>query len=727
MTGNGPAMAPTRVSQSEEAGAVDEPPDHRNRRSAEQNFKRTAIKPPERQDSLLTKAILQSDEDAAETNSIVMVNIHRRRSLTSNVSFASTADLTSDTGLTSPERSNTPSPPIPDVSVLRLGGSHGQTPKTTSLAGDALKLHDAGAPKDAPRKRCIQFACAAKPTPPEQLGLQAQPMRKTLSASPVPRRPCIKFACVARPESTQTIPTTRKLSTRQSTNSTNGSPSTPRKTSALLVAQNSSLRPIMPRKSPNQLTVPRPKFLRANSNELVNDASQYHEFAGGASRDDDWIRQAPLAKARLTIDDTLTKENDFRRIATEAEEEAELEEEEEDEEAIDDEDVDDLDDDDDGDENHEGHQVQVVFDENDYDYSDSDGYHTDEETGFAESESEDEADENMILWTPSRATIRRDPRVEIPAMRRSLVEELHSDSSNATESGRRTARPSTAQRVKPVTEAPYLPDSTDFVCGTLDEDRPLEEAYLTCMAARRNEKLRVIPQDIDPSFPTSGPEDDDEEEVYNPVHHGSDENVWMQGEMEDLHHDQDRSRRRRKSEHASPRKYHSPPPKRHHSPPPKRFHSPPPKPRTRGRSPQTLFDRQSPRRLRSPAPKFDMSTPTASLRNGEQAGFQLAGRPVTQTKSLPRPGALFGQLRSRNLKAVYADDIHVRGAIDIVKGLEKKRQRRREKFHQKYCNRARRGQIPERKAQPGKGAERMKELGLLMAGKKDPGNYVLSV
>lgn len=81
----------------------------------------------------------------------------------------------------------------------------------------------------------------------------------------------------------------------------------------------------------------------------------------------------------------------------------------------------------------------------------------------------------------------------------------------------------------------------------------------------------------------------------------------------------------------------------------------------------------------------------------------------------------------RHHKSDYEDDIHIRGAIDIVKGLERKRQRRKEKFYQKYCSRARRGQIPERKPQPGRGAERMKELGLLMAGKKDPGNYVLSV
>ena len=53
---------------------------------------------------------------------------------------------------------------------------------------------------------------------------------------------------------------------------------------------------------------------------------------------------------------------------------------------------------------------------------------------------------------------------------------------------------------------------------------------------------------------------------------------------------------------------------------------------------------------------------------------------------------------------------------DIVKGLEQKRQRRKEKFYQKHCNRKNKaGDRP--KPQPGRGAERMRELGLLMAGK----------
>jgi hypothetical protein len=114
----------------------------------------------------------------------------------------------------------------------------------------------------------------------------------------------------------------------------------------------------------------------------------------------------------------------------------------------------------------------------------------------------------------------------------------------------------------------------------------------------------------------------------------------------------------------------------------------------------------------------------------------LGQRPgLTHTKSLPRtPNAFAHQYRASRLPAL--DDAegsetangYTRGAIDIVKGLERKKQRRKEKLYQKQCNRARKGQ-PERKPQPGKGAERMRELGLLMAGKlgrAENGEYMWS-
>ncbi|KAG6035824.1 hypothetical protein E4U41_005908 [Claviceps citrina] len=693
-------VPPWAAAASEEAEEVDEPPEF------SRNFERTVIRPQHDHSSMLTKAILGEPEGHPlhHTHSILR-NSQRRRSMNSNASIASTADLTSDTGMTSPCRTNTPSPPIPDMAGLRLHMETAEGKKIPSIINGAPQL---------PKKRCIQFVCAAKPP-------AAQPMVKLPSAEHVPKRPSIKFACaVPRPASTQNTPPKRVTESiaLPSLPISSESPSTPKKVSAVLAALHMSPRSPAARRQPSNVkaTPFRPKYLRADSKDLVKDGSQFHEFASGTKREEDWIRQTPSAvSTKLTIHDTLSKENHFRRLGAEAEAEAEMEEAEEaayaDDGAEEDEDEDDSGDDDDFDDD--------LADEEDDDDDDSDGYHTDSETGFAQSDDEEDEDENMILWTPSHATVR--PNSSVNLIRRTSVQEPQSDSSAASHISRSSTRHVRTRRIKIHSDAPDLPDSTDFVCGTLDEDRPLEEAYLSCLAARRNEKLRVIPQDIDPSFPASDPDNDDEEEIFNPVHHDSDEGVWVQGKMEDLHHgQQDRSRRRKKNEQPSPRKLRSPAPilRRHHSPPPK----------TRGRSPKTLFACQSPRRMCSPGPKA-LNTPSQTPRQGPHVQFHLAGRPgMTLTKSLPRPPALFNATKSsKSTKHQNQSDGHLRGAIDIVKGLERKRQRRKEKFFQKYCNRARRGQIPERKPQPGRGAERMKELGLLMAGKKDPGNYVLSV
>lgn len=58
--------------------------------------------------------------------------------------------------------------------------------------------------------------------------------------------------------------------------------------------------------------------------------------------------------------------------------------------------------------------------------------------------------------------------------------------------------------------------------------------------------------------------------------------------------------------------------------------------------------------------------------------------------------------------------VHTRGPIDIVEGLEKKRQKRKEKFWRQHCRKAAKEEM-ERRRVPGKGAERMKELGLEVA------------
>ncbi len=701
-------QAPSWAAQTTEEEDLDEPPELQLHHPKPQQFQRAAIRRPSEQPSLLTQAFKEQDhDDFREPPRSILTGGQRRRSMASVVSIASTADLTSDTGLTSPSRTNTPSPPIPEMAMLRLNRdgfriSPNATAQSHTTEGQAHDL-----PKEVPRKRCIQFACAAKPQPDATVPLAHS---EKLPVAQEPRRSCIRFACPPRPAESKNTPPKASESALASTSlPVAESPSTPKKTSALSAALAAS--PITVRRPSNRPQAARPKFLRANSKDLVKDSSQFHEFASGISREDDWIRQdnSLALSTKLTINDTLTKEINFRRLADEAEEEALLEEDQDKDDGLEDEDDEDDQDGEDEDEDDDDDEDEDNEDEDDEDQDDCDGYSTDEETGFAESD-DDEEDENMILWTPGHDNaIGQSSTTSLP--RRPSAASQLSDCSTISNRSRKVTRRSKPRDIHLEHDAHDLPDSTDFVCGTLDEDRPLEEAYLSCLAARRNEKLRLIPQDIDPSFPTSDPDNDDDEDDRR----ASDEATWMPAKMDDIH-DEDRSRRRRKSEQASPRKYHSPPPKRRMSPAPK----------PRARSPKPLFDRRSPRRMRSPAPR-GLTTPLQAPHQGEPAQFRLAGRPdVTHTKSLPRPTAMI-RFKSTRAPKRQDDEIHVRGAVDIVKGLEKKRQRRKDKFNQKYCNKARRGQIPERKTQPGRGAERMKELGLLMAGKKDPGNYVLSV
>jgi hypothetical protein len=183
----------------------------------------------------------------------------------------------------------------------------------------------------------------------------------------------------------------------------------------------------------------------------------------------------------------------------------------------------------------------------------------------------------------------------------------------------------------------------------------------------------------------------------------------------------------------------SPPPKHivHRSPPPTKTRlarSPPPKSRM-GRSPpptRPLFG-HLPRRLRSPAPGRRLNSPRGSPETSHTTTVglsvqRLAQRPsMGRTSSLPRtPNPFFRNYDSKAQTSTVTSgpvspgggsdvsahpDMHVRGPIDIMTGIEKKRQKRKEKFWRQHCRKAAKEQA-ERKPAPGRGVERMKELGL---------------
>jgi len=739
---------------------VDEPPDHRlPLRQVVPEFHRSIIRPQkDHPESLLTKALQSPTTEAFEPNIHVATEMSRRRSTLSNASVASTADLTSDEGITSPARTNTPSPPIPKTAYISFA-PYVLGRKSTEVAAPPMVQQD---PKESVvaqlpatvavskpdpavealvKKRCITFACGGqRPKLSEQTLLNSKPPTaeapETKLEKDVPKKCTIKFACPGPKASEKSHPDKEdahvevaKISTppKEGLRRLNSrSPSVtrkPRSTPTYTKIHRDST-PTLRRasQSPVAVRIRKPSYLSVDEDTLrSSEATRFHEFASDEAQEDDWIRKdTSETKEKLTINDTLKKENAIRQLGKEVEEEA-LQDEEDDE-------------DEEGNVDEDDCQDDETIDGSDEEASD--GNETDNEAGFAESDDESDAVGDYQFWTLARAiasskltdgnTFRATAHITASESSIDSLKHMSLITQGSVPMKPKRLRTSRKMKIRPGT--PDLPDSTDFVCGTLDEDRPLEEAYVSCMKARKREKHHVIPQDIDPSFPTSDPEDGEEDNAADKGNE-SEEHIWLHGKFEDS--DEEPTRRRRQSIRKSP------------APSPKRLHSPPPKQRLRSPPPRRLFGGNSPKRLRSPPPARTIGSPAASPTIhaiGAPIPFAALGhRPgLTHTKSLPRtPNVFTDQYRASCLAAAntQADDSdnasgHTRGAIDIVKGLEHKRQRRKEKLYQKLCNRARKGQ-PQKKPLPGKGAERMRDLGLQLAGKFDErigrAEYVISL
>jgi hypothetical protein len=766
------------VADDEPAAEVDEPPDHHI--SFEQppsDFHKTAVraKMGDRKESLLTKALLRSPEAEEHKPEIhVATDLSRRRSMISNASMASTAELTSDGGLTSPARTNTPSPPPPGAfyasfAPYSLSTKPALAPRSvtsvdvkdgnldTALRNDAISVSPTSTPRPAlPKKRCISFVCGGKKeatAAPVSREAAPAPTITIAAEAPKPEKPkrMISFQCSGGKPKVRDDKLLGELGKDKSVGSpkrlASRSPSIPRKFPRGIPQPSPGSRQdsiTVTKRAPQSPNAARakPRCIIANEKTFgSSEATRFHEFASEEPQEDDWIREEVKITSKMTINDTLKMENAIRKLGNEAEEEA-MEEDEED-----DDDEDETVDYSEDDEDDEGDEDDEEEDEDDEDASD--GNETDNEAGFADSD-ESDVEGEFAFWTPGRNvphTQIGEPSTYRPSAHRAAsASSIDSVSYIESNLGPKTLRRPLRRPVKIRPGTPELPDSTDFVCGTLDEDRPMENAYIQCMKARENAKHKQTPQDIDPSFPTSDLDEEDEEDNVIGAADDSDEPVWLHGNFEESDNEtKGRSRQstiRRKSPIVSPRRLHSPPPparRLHSPPPPRRHHSPPPpKQRLRSPPPRKLFG-QSPRRLRSPPPARAVHSPAGTpmhSTNGAVSFMSLASRPgLTHTKSLPRAPNIFGrQYKASRIVAATGNgydnsdgpDGHVRGAIDIVKGLEQKRQRRKEKFLQKHGNRKQKGHT-ERKPQPGKGAERMRELGLLMAGKTgatDP--YMLS-
>lgn len=684
---------------------LDEPPDHHVLRATTMHpdedlvFRRPSL--VDRKESLLTRALKSSPEmSPTEPHPALHDSTYSYRSYPhSNISGISTAELTSDGGMTSPSIANSPSPPLPPQMMGRhapMTGKKDVAPKVKIVDSNETSVE-----ANLGRKRCISFACRPKadesneqkprappsprsspPTteePPAQEPTQKQPQ-------PPKRQSTLTFVCPGRQSaiSRERSPA-RKLAFRSKCR---GSP-------APVARKPSPDRPASS-KEVTAVTIPKGVPTSGLGKFEESEATRFHEFASSVGEDDEWVTKSTEYSEKITLNDCMKKENAIRRLGEEAEEEAQDEEDEDD-------DVEDLADDD-----------STV-----HDFSSDDGNESDNEAGFADSDDSDDEGSDYEFWAPS-VTLSESTTQPLdvfpPAMERrasntsfdSMTDD-HQKWLPAPVQRSTGGRPSKNLRMRPGT--PNLPDSTDFVCGTLDEDRPLEAAYKSCMEQRRLSKHVPIPQDIDPSFPTSDPEDN--EDLEDISHGDLDDFVFEQhtrGRAE--------SNARKASPRHSPKRMMSPPPRRAGRVSPKRLKSPPP--RVRAKSP-------SPEKSMSSEETDDM--PTIQSPRGLNISHLVQRPGLVRTKSLPRtPNPFFTSLDKTHRwhgippltespereHSRTREPLHTRGPIDIVEGLEKKRQKRKEKFWRQHCRKAAKEQMVRRPI-PGKGAERMKELGLEVA------------
>jgi hypothetical protein len=726
-----PASNMPSIGEDEVAAEADEPPDDYKlfKRLPTPHFQdhyddvASPMYQNDRRESLLTRALMSSPDRSPEATEFPcfprMLSSHPPTvSLHSNVSVSSTAELTSDGGMTSPERSNTPSPPPPSSNFHSTITTKAKTqPSHVAIADDSkpptlispTSNHESVVEANLGRKRCITFACGRKIADEKAAATKKAEEPKPVEPAEPPKRKCtLTFACPTR--ASKDADDKNKLAVKPTVRRQ------PSPAPFALRKPSTDLHPTLSRQSSLASDVAEKKDLDKS------EKTRFHEFEISHEEEDEWVNESTEAKHKITVNDCMKKEMAIRKIGEEAEAEAREDEEEDD-------------------------AVENANDDDDLDFSD-DGNESDNEEGFAESDDESDAGSDYTFWAPSitTAATSTDRLEHIRINRERNASETSLDSIDKTSSmpifqGPLVSSKKRAEKLRKFRPGtPDLPDSTDFVCGTLDEDRPLEVAYMSCLEERKRSKHIPIPQDIDPSFPTSDPEandDDDDEDVVD----DSGEPLWIKGNMEGLDDTTARGRRRKSTDHTiksssqSPRRFHSPPPRKsttHRSPPPptKRMRSPAP-----------------PLRLKSPAPIQRTSMAISPTRQAQPMRItsRHPGCELVRTKSLPRtPNPFFALqgLRKHDLDVAEASpmttvsirrpSVHTRGPIDIVEGLEKKRQKRREKFWRQHCRKVAKEQL-ERKPIPGKGAERMKELGLEVAerckgyGLGQPAELVLSI
>ncbi|KAL8874611.1 MAG: hypothetical protein Q9174_000074 [Haloplaca sp. 1 TL-2023] len=730
--------AQSSVNEDDTLAELDEPPESLNLCS------RPLPTAPFNRSAMLKREVMPSSSTAHCRNKSLLTQALLVSPVSTPGSDAEAPMLTSDGGLTSPARTNSPSPPLPATQPNGLAGIATPEYTYTNLSvqqRDIPPLAPAERTDSTPttdletglgRKRCIKFACGRQaPSNVEHSQPTKVTETKIETAKNSTKRPCmLRFVCPTKPASgcTRDRPSSTDLS---SNDMAEGLPSARKPSASIVRSEATEQCPIT--LSANKAAIQqggmatgtdRPcKPCIFNPVDLEgSEATRFHEFAGPHDGEDEWVHEQTAYRRKVTVNDTLQKENAIRKLGEEAEEEAREEE-------------------DAADEAGEYHDLDDATHELSSDDNISDGGNeTDDEEGFAESDDESAMGSDYQFWTPGLTTAATSadhlehPRLSTHrAASTSSVESMinvKDTPTNTIASPRPIREDSRMRLVKPSPVIPDLPDSTDFVCGTLDEDRPLEAAYMSCLEERRRCKRRVIPQDIDPSFPTSDLETEKDGNDKTVPRHASDEAQWMMGKLD--HSEREHSppqrkplsRRNTKSPMPSPQRMRSPPPPKrnmvHRSPPPRGLAQP----SSEGSSSISCSEDESEGVVQPRAEKSSTGLCPRPAKPQRINMCHVQQRPqLTHTTSLPRtPNPFWAPNHhwSHALSAVVSPESKVmevrsRGPIDIVTGLETKRQRRKEKFWRQHCRNG--AKDKDRRCQPGQGAERMRELGLEMAGK----------
>ncbi|KAI4712837.1 hypothetical protein J4E89_001812 [Alternaria sp. Ai002NY15] len=730
---------PDMTAEEEAVGDLDEPPEPRAQRPAplvlqhSSSTSFTKSKPViDRKASLLTSALKSGSNASSPVEEHSDASPVRGMSCVSTWSNNSgTADLTSDGGFTSPgTRPCTPSPPLPSAAFHSMLPTFNNKPLELPIS---VVSHDdeniTPVPKTAPaqsteqsieavlgRKRRIMFACGPKEDKkPAEAPAKPAPAPAPQAEEP-PKRVCtIKFACPSKP-STEAAPKPRRMASPAPP--PRRIPSSPKPTTKVHRDSDSTVRNNSPVSVRKVRPVDHTRRLSSNSDLARCEAYRFHEFASSEEEVEEWTQEVTCHRSRLTVQDTLKIENNLRKLGEEVAEEEAIDEEDED----DDEDNVEMDDDDD----------DLLDEDEDAAYSDAtdEGFQTDDENGFAVSDDDSDAGSDYDWWAPGASTaatsVEHLEQLRLKTHR--TVSESSIGSLESREGLKIMDKPSKRRKSsKPVNirvPTPELPDSTDFVCGTLDEDRPAEAAYMSTLERRRAAKHKPTPQDIDPTFPTSDPElpDDDEDEVSEDEKASETDHLMIHGRMDPVNID-GRGRRKEVSKKRSP----LPSPKRLRSPPPAKraVHRSPPPRKLFGNSPKRHHSPPPPMRLRSPPPtrRGSVNPVNMTTRQRSDTSIRFAGiaeRPApTVSASVPRtPITMRNPFDLDEDEDADGSDMPIRRAIDIKVGLEKKRQRRKEKLYRKQHRKG----AKEKRPAPGRGAERMREMGLAVHAHKGKTN-----